>query len=277
MRLGTPTGVGGRHGVGAEGGPRGSIASSAGHHRVEHIMGTAIGIHVRDDIDPRVIDACFESFRSDDERFSTYKADSEMSRLVRGEIAEAETSVEVRAVLALCDDLCRTTGGYFDARRHRPDGRLDPSGVVKGWSIDRAALVLEAGGASNFTINAGGDVVASGEPVVGRPWRVGIRHPRIADRACAVLAIRDRSVATSGSYERGSHILDPHTHAAPRGLLGLTVVGPAMTYADAYATAAFAMGRDGIAWVASHPGYAALGVTDDDRVMWTPGMDAFLA
>ncbi len=251
-------------------------ASAGGLHRVEQIMGTAIGIDVRDRIDPAVIEATFAWFRAVDERFSTYRPESEISRLGRGEIGEADASGEVREVLALCDDLCRTTEGYFDARRFRPDGRLDPSGLVKGWSIEQAAIMLEAGGARNFVINAGGDVVAHGTPAHGQGWRVGIRHPRRADSVCAVLEVRHRSVATSGTYERGAHILDPHTHEPPTGLLALTVVGPSMTYADSYATAAFAMGRHGIAWVARHPGYGALGVTDDERVIWTHDLDALL-
>ena len=90
------------------------------------------------------------------------------------------------------------TGGAFDARHHRADGRLDPSGFVKGWAIEEAAWLIDSAGGRNYWINAGGDIVARGEAAPGRPWRVGIRHPDQADKVAAVLAVSDRAVATSG-------------------------------------------------------------------------------
>lgn len=156
------------------------------------------------------------------------------------------------------------------------DGGLDPSGLVKGWSIEAAGDILGLAGARNFSINAGGDVIARGEPEPGRPWRVGIRHPELADRLAAVLEVRDLAVATSGAYERGEHIRDPHTGRPPRGLRSVTVVGPSLTYADAYATAAFAMGADGLPWVARHPGYGVYGITDDESVQFTPDIERLL-
>jgi thiamine biosynthesis lipoprotein len=252
--------------------------SRRGLHRVEHIMGTAISVDVRDpDVTATVVDAVFERIREDDRRFSPWKPDSEISRIGRGELMESESSGEVRHVLALCDDLARTTGGAFDARGWRTDGSVDPSGLVKGWSIEEAARLLDAAGCRDYAINAGGDVIVAGEPEPGRPWRVGIRHPRIVDRVAAVLLLRDRAVATSGRYERGDHIADPRTGAAPRDLLSVTVVGPSLTYADAYATAAFVMGRDGVAWVAQHPGYGAFATTATGRAVWTPDLDGLLA
>ena len=247
---------------------------SAGPHGVAEIMGTVISVDVRDpSIRPSVVDEVFASLREVDRRFSSYKPDSEVSRLLRGELPEDDLSPDLRAVLDLCDVMRRSTDGYFDARRHRPDGRPDPTGIVKGWSIERAARLLEAAGATDFAINAGGDVIARGSPEPGRPWRVGIRHPGVADRVAAVLAIHDGAVATSGAYERGDHIVDPHTGEAPEGLLSLSVYGPDLAIVDAYATAAFAMGLDGPAWVARQPGYGALAVTDDERVVWTPLID----
>jgi thiamine biosynthesis lipoprotein len=241
-------------------------------------MGTIVGVDVRDPgLPPELLDAVFAYLHDIDRRFSTFKPDSEISRLGRAELTVAEASPDVRAVLALCDDLCRTSGGYFDAWAHRSDGRLDPSGVVKGWSIEEAARKIEAAGGLNFSINGGGDVVARGGPEPGRAWRVGIRHPKRADRVAAVLAINDGAVATSGAYERGDHIVDPHTRRPPRGLLSVTVVGPSLTYADAYATTAFAMGPEGLAWVAGHVGYGAYGITADERVIWTSEIDLILA
>ena len=245
---------------------------------VEQIMGTAIGIDVRDpDLGPAVLDPVFAWFRDVDERFSPYKPGSEVSRLIRGELDEADVSTQLGDVLGLCEAMRRLTGGYFDIRRHRADGRPDPTGLVKGWSVERAASMLDLAGVARFSINAGGDVVARGEPEPGRAWRVGIRHPRQDDKVAAVLAVRDLAVATSGAYERGDHILNPHTGETAAGLLSLTVVGPSLTYADAYATAAFAMGRDGIAWVAEQSGYGAYAITADERVVWTPVVGPLLA
>lgn len=248
-----------------------------GRRRVEHVMGTAIGVDIRDPGVPESVDDdVFAFLRDVDARFSTFRPDSEISRLGRGELREADCSPDVRRVLGLCDDIGRMSGGFFDIGRHRPDGRPDPSGLVKGWSIEEAAWLIEAAGGRDFALNAGGDVVARGEPEPGRPWRVAIRHPLRGDRVAAVLRVRDRAIATSGAYERGEHIVDPHTGRPPDGLLSVTVVGPSLACADAYATAAFAMGRAGITWVAGLAGYGAYGITTDERAIWTEEVDALL-
>jgi FAD:protein FMN transferase len=142
--------------------------------------------------------------------------------------------------------------------------------------VERAAALLQAAGARNFFIGAGGDVATRGRPAPGRRWRVGIRHPEIADRVAAVLAVTDLAVATSGAYERGAHIIDPRTGRPPAELLSMTVVGASLTYADAFATAAFVMGEEGARWVGGLEGYQALAITADHRTLWTPGLDALL-
>ena len=253
-------------------------AARRGPHRVAPIMGTVISIDVRDPgIPESVVDAMLARLAEIEGRFSTYRPDSEISRIADGELAEADASAEVRFVLGMCDDLHRTTDGWFDARGHRADGRLDPSGLVKGWAVEEATRFLDEAGARNYSCNCGGDVIARGEPEAGRPWRVGIRHPDRADSVARVLAIRDLAVATSGTYERGDHIRDPRTGRAPTGLLSVTVVGPSLTWADVYATTAFAMGTPGPAWVATHAGYGALAITSDERLVWTPAVEPLLA
>jgi thiamine biosynthesis lipoprotein len=271
--------------MGAE--PSGASAAAgrgdAGLRRVEQIMGTAISMDVRGtDVPETVLEDAFEYLREIDRRFSTYKPDSEVSRLSRGEIGEADCSPDVREVLELCEQVLRTTEGYFDIRGHRWDGGLDPSGLVKGWALENAGRILEAAGAGDYCINGGGDIVTRGGPYPGAPWRVGIRHPRVADKLAAVLAVRDGAVATSGAYERGEHVLDPFTGKPPKGVLSITVVGPSLTYADAYATAAFAMGPTGLAWIANLEGYHGCSITSDPdgsngRIAWTPGFESFLA
>jgi thiamine biosynthesis lipoprotein len=247
-------------------------------HRVERIMGTVFVFDVRAaGVPAAAVDDAVVLLHDIDARYSTYRPDSEISRLIRGELDEADCAEDVRAVLGLCEDLRRTSDGAFDIRRHRSDGRPDPTGLVKGWATEEAALLLEAAGAVDYAINAGGDVVARGEPESGRAWRVGIRHPRIADRLAAVLEVRDLAVATSGAYERGEHIVDPRNGRPPSDLLSVTVVGPSPTYVDAYATIAFVMGLEGPAWVARHPGYGAYAITTDEQAIWTPEIEPLLA
>ena len=241
--------------------------------RVEHIMGTAISIDLRDaGVEDDVMATAFEWLRQVDACFSLYKPQSEISRLGRGELTVEECRSEVGEVLSLCEDLREETQGVFNAWRCRADGRLDPSGVVKGWAVERAAGILERGGARNFCINAGGDVVCQGEPEPGRAWRIGIRHPVEAGAVAGVVHTHDLAVATSGAYERGDHIVDARTGIPSRALLSLTVAGPSLTLADAYATAGFAMGDAGVGWVAARPGYAPFAVTAAGRVRYS---DAF--
>jgi FAD:protein FMN transferase len=258
-----------------------------GLHRVQQIMGTAIGLDVRDAaVHPDALERAFEYLRGVDQRFSPYKSESEVSRLIRGEIDEADASPDLQEVLAMSDVIRRTSEGYFDIRGHRPDGRPDPTGLVKGWSLENAGRILEAAGARNYCINGGGDIVARGEAAPGHAWRIGIRHPLLADALATVLAIRDGAVATSGAYERGEHIRDPFTGRSPIDLRSITIVGPSLTYADAYATAAFAMGPTGLAWVARLPGYEGCAVTADPdadpsafsgRLVWTAGFEPYFA
>lgn len=234
-------------------------------------MGTAVSIDVREPlVDPQAIEEAVAWFRDVDARFSPVRADSEVSRVGAGTLALDDASADVRAMFTLAAELRERTGGYFDARGHRADGRPDPTGVVKGWAVDEALAILRLAGARNLQVVAGGDLVAAGEPQPGRPWRIGIRHPDHEERVAGVLRVRDLAVATSGLYERGPHIRDPHTGRVPGGLRSLTVVGPTLAIADTYATAAFAMGEPGIAWVADQPGFGALGITAADRLVWTP-------
>jgi thiamine biosynthesis lipoprotein len=198
-----------------------------------------------------------------DATFSTYREDSQIRRIDRGELRIEESHPHVREVLASCERLRRLTGGYFDARA---GGRLDPSGLVKGWAVDRAAAMLSG----SFFIDAGGDVL-----VRGGPWRVGIRHPQRADALCAALELSDGAVATSGAYERGDHILDPIGGGPARGALSVTVIGRTLATADAYATAAFAMGERGPAWTARLRGCEAMTVLADGSALTTRGWERY--
>ncbi|MDX6562918.1 MAG: FAD:protein transferase [Gaiellales bacterium] len=242
-----------------------------GARRVEHIMGMPIVIDLRDDdAGDDLLERAFAEFRSVDERFSTYRDDSEMMRINRGDLALADAHCDVRHILDRCEALRSETNGFFDVRAASPS-MLEPSGLVKGWSVDRVSALLEAAGVCDFAVSAGGDVVTRGRALPDGCWRVGIQHPGIADRVAKVVVANDLAIATSGAYARGDHVLDPHTGRSPTGVLSVTITGPELATADAYATAAFAMGTAGPAWTARLDGYEAMTILSDGRVLSTPG------
>lgn len=258
--------------------------------RVERLMGTVVTVDVRDPAGPavdRAIGAFIEDLRDLERVFSPWLPDSEISRIGDGRLDERDARPDVRFVLAVCDHLASVTGGAFNARHHRPDGRLDPSGFVKGWAVEEAACRLDDAGLRDYAVNAGGDILVRGnaEPGSGDGWRVGFRDPEDAARVVRVLQVRGLAVATSGLYERGAHIGDPRSMTATGAralsdraeLASLTVVGPSLAWADAYATAGFVMGNDALAWLESREGYGGLAVTPDRNLEWTARIEPLLA
>jgi thiamine biosynthesis lipoprotein len=240
-------------------------------------MGTVVSIELADSHPAAVLtgmigDVC-AWLHEVDARFSTYRPDSEVNRFQRRELALDDCSPDMRHVLDACADLWRETDGYFDAYASGP---LDPSGYVKGWSVEVASARLAAAGSTRHYINAGGDIRMRGLNPEGNAWRVGIRHPWEADKLSWVLALTDGAVATSGCYERGDHVRNPRTGNPASGLRSVTVVGPDLARADAYATAGLAMGEAGIAWLAHRAadGYDSAVVTDDGRAFTSAGLPA---
>jgi thiamine biosynthesis lipoprotein len=237
-------------------------------------MGTAVSLDVRGAAGPAA-QAAFARLvawlHDVDLRFSTYRADSEISRIDRGELRVSAASADVRWVLDRCATLRDETGGAFD---ERAGGRLDPSSLVKGWAVERGAEILSAEGLTDFSLNAGGDVVVRGGALPERVWRVGIQHPRDRGAIAAAIGVTDMAVATSGDYERGEHVLDPRTGGPPSDVLSVTVIGPDLGTADAYSTAAFALGAAGPKWTLGLEGYNAMTILADDRVLCTPGFPA---
>ena len=251
------------------------LATLPGVRRVEHIMGMPVVVDVRDEhVDEGVLDDMFDWLRWVDATFSTYKDDSEISRLNRGELAIENAHPDVVDVLERCEQLRAETDGYFDVRAASPE-LVDPSGLVKGWSVDRAAALLDEAGLRNYAVNVAGDMRLRGRAVPELYWRVGIQHPLEPDEAARVIDTTDLAIATSGEYARGAHVFDPHTHKPPAGILSVTITGPDLATADAYATAAFAMGADrAMHWTARLWGYEAMTILADGRVLSTPGFGA---
>src|SRR3954452_11687852 len=226
-------------------------------------MGMPVAVEVREGaLEPGALDRVFAWLRFVDATFSPYKPGSEICRLDRGELAPGDAHPLVREVLARCERLRAFTGGYFDARAR---GSLDPSGLVKGWAVDRAGELLAAAGGRRFCIDAGGDVL-----VRGGPWRGRVRRPHRRRRLAAVLSLTDAAVATSGAYERGEHIVDPLTRRPARGALSVTVLGRRLGTVGAYAAPPFAMGERGPAWTAGLRGCGAMTILAGERVLTTP-------
>src|SRR5690242_18924229 len=106
------------------------------------------------------IESVFAYFGDVDRIFSTYRPDSGIQRINRGEISWADYSVDMREILALAEESRQQTDGYFDIRT--PEGTLDHSGIVKGWAIRESAALLVGSGAEDFFIEAGGDIQSRG-------------------------------------------------------------------------------------------------------------------
>lgn len=239
---------------------------------VEHCMGTVFTIDIRDTGDwADAVGDVVAWLHHVDTTFSTYQVGSDITRIRRGELRVTDAHPDVATVLELCVELQASTGGAFNAM---VGGRLDPTGLVKGWAIEQASQMLRRQGALNHAVNGGGDMQLAGEAAPGRAWNVGITDPGNRARVLRVVTGRDLAVATSGTAERGLHIVDPFTDAPADRLASATVVGPALTLADAYATAAFVMGTHALTWIQHVEDYEALLVATDGTVSasshWRP-------
>jgi FAD:protein FMN transferase len=241
------------------------------HRRVAHVMGMPIslalrGLHVDDDRAETAWQDALAILRDADRVFSTYRHESVISRLQRGEIDLDDCPAEVREVLDLGERARLESDGAFDVRGPGPGGHrvLDPSGVVKGWAVDRAARALETLPATDFCLSAGGDMLCRTKRSGAPAWRIGLENPQDPRRVIAVVPVHNGAVATSGLSHRGAHIVDARTGLTPTGVASVTVVGPDLVWADIDATAAFTLGPDALTWLQKRPGRSGL-------VVWADG------
>jgi thiamine biosynthesis lipoprotein len=242
----------------------------------EHVMGTVVSFDLRPgDLDEGAARAALDRscavLHEADLELSTWKPESALSRLRRGELELGDAPPSVTQVLrrsAVARDL---SGGWFDP--WRMPGGVDPTGLAKGWIAEQALEQLRRAGIRAAMVNAGGDVVAFGEPEPGRPWRIGIQDPRERDQFVCVVEL-DGAVATSGAYERGDHVLDPESGQPARGVLSATVTGPELDLADALSTGLFAAGEDGLETIEAIPAYEALIVRNGGALATTAGFRA---
>lgn len=239
------------------------------------LMGMPVTVEVVDSgVTAELFEKVYSYFEAIDQRFSTYKENSEISQINRHELALKKTSQDMRTVFALAEQYRLKTGGYFDIRN---DGMYDPSGLVKGWAIFNAAEFVRQEGFENFYVEAGGDFQAVGKNSQGQNWRVGIRNPFQIEEIVKVLSVSDVGVATSGNYIRGQHIYDPYHREVPLlDAASITVIGPDICSADCYATAAFAMGSEGIDFIESLPGYEGYLIDKNRTATFTSGFERFV-
>ncbi|NUR59039.1 MAG: FAD:protein FMN transferase [Catenulispora sp.] len=240
---------------------------------VEAVMGTVFSIVAdgMEDVEDG-IEAAVARLHEIDAKFSTYRPESVISRMARGE--RVTYDAEVAEVLERCAEVEADTDGAFSVR---PDGRLDPSGWVKGWAIEEVSRLLAGAGSRSHLVVGGGDVQARGEAEAGRPWTVGIADPLRQGQFAALVSGTDFAVATSGVAERGDHIFDPATGRAATGFASVTLIGERIARTDAYATAVFAMGPDrGLAWIEAHEGFEAYAVLPGGQTMETGGFAEYL-
>lgn len=227
-------------------------------------------------------------FRRWDEEFSLYREDSELSRVARRDIRLTEASESLRNCYALALDWRDRTHGAFTP--HRADGVIDLSGVVKALAIAEAGVALTQRGLTNWSINAGGDVLVSGEPGEGLEsgegleawetspgmvpdWAVAIVNPFDRGDVIASVPLRNplRAVATSGSAERGEHIwtvlngeLSPFRQ--------VTVFAADIVTADVLATAIVAGGEATLNDMTERFAIDVLAVFRDGQLLATPGL-----
>jgi thiamine biosynthesis lipoprotein len=232
-------------------------------------MGMTVKVGISGSVDERIFQKIFSYFEEVDRKFSTYKSDSEISKINNNLIKKESASGEMQEIFRLAEKTKTETNGYFDIVT--PNKKLDPSGVVKGWAIKSAAQMLRLEGFKNFYIDAGGDIEVSGK------YKVGIRNPFKPSEVVKVLNIKDKGIATSGSYVHASHIYNPKSTHFDNDIVSLTVIGPDVLEADRFATAAFAMGRDGIFFIENLPGFEAYMIDRNGIATLSSGFEKYYA
>lgn len=232
-------------------------------------MGMPITVEIRNTkskIQEDDIEKVFNYFRYVDEKYSPFKETSEVAKLNSGE----KVSKEMTKILRQAQDLKIQTNGYFDIKK--PNGKIDPSGIVKGWAIKNGADILRRLGRKKFFVDAGGDA-----EIVGGPWKWGIRNPFNVHEIVKILKLSNCGIATSGTYERGQHIYDPVGKKTEiTDIVSLTVIGPNVYEADKFSTPAFAMGKAGIDFIEKLAGFEGYMIDKDGIATMTSGFNKYV-
>lgn len=236
-------------------------------------MGMPISVEIVDlNVDQHDFDELFDFFVYVDEKFSTYKSTSETSKINQGTIKENDYSEDMKEVIRLSNETARATNGFFTTVAK--DMSFDPLGLVKGWAIYKASQVLNNRGFKNYYIEAGGDIQTEGKNTDGEFWNVGIRNPFSHDEIIKVVYLSGQGIATSGTYVRGQHITNPYKPNLPiTEIVSLTVIGPNIYEADRFATAAFAMGNEGINFIENLEGFEGYMINNEGIATYTNGFE----
>jgi thiamine biosynthesis lipoprotein len=237
------------------------------------VMGTVVTFDVFDDggvpavAVRRHLELACSILQEVDRVFSLWRPMSPINAFRRGEIDLKDLPEEVTDVLASCMIARTLSGGWFDP--WAMPGGVDPTGYVKGWAAQRALGVLARSGVKSAIVNAAGDVASIGDLSAGVPFRVGIADPSSPRTLACVMELQG-AVATSGTYERGAHLIDPHTRRAGSRLASASVCGPDLGLADALATALCVGGDDVLERICELEGYEALTIGLDGAMSSTP-------
>lgn len=227
--------------------------------RVENIMGVPISIDIPDTANAELFELAFARLRQIDVTFSTYKPGSTLNQFLRG---ECKLTKEMLQVKSACEAYEQQTEGYFSAYFQ---GFFNPTGYVKGWAVQEVGDMLQANGVQSFLINAAGDIMAASDGK--KQWNISLQDPFLRTKTIGTITLKNGAIATSGTYERGRHIINPHTKKPANGLISASVYGKNIAAADVFATACIAMGSlRAIDFIGSQPGYEALLVGTDGTV-----------
>ena len=245
-------------------------------HHDEQVMGTVVTFDLYDEGEPSagvlsLLREAIDVLHQADDVFSTYKYDSPLSRLRRGDVTVERCPSDVGQVLELCKVARNISEGWFDP--WSLPGGVDPTGYVKGWAAQRSLDVLRRSGIRGAIVNAAGDTASFGGPKPGVPFRIGIVDPAATQHlACVVES--PGAVATSGTYERGCHLVDPHTRRPTSRAASATVTGTELGLADAIATALAVAGVQALALIEAIVDFEALIIDYDGTFHTTTGFPA---
>jgi thiamine biosynthesis lipoprotein len=239
---------------------------------VRKVFGTAASLAVVGPLPSAAVEATFARLNEIENRFSTYRPNSEICQIRDGTLTRSAAHPETQQILEICEALHEESGGIFDAWHAGRDGGLEPAGYVKGWAIGVAGAILRDHGVDNFSLGIGGDITAAGGGPAGIGWSVGVVDPRRNTILVARVALRSEAIATSGLSERPGHLRDTGTgEAITSPWLSFTVVGPDIARVDALATICFLEGRAGMKRVDQEPGYGALAMDTEGVLTATEG------
>ena len=241
--------------------------------QTQTIMGMPVILEIADkNANQKIFDEIFSYFKYVDEKFSTYKTTSEISAINRGELKLSECSPDMKMILSLAEETKKLTRGFFDVMNNKI---CDPSGIVKGWAIHQAAEILRKNGFKNFYVEIAGDIEVAGHKKNDTLWAIGIRNPFNLDQIVKVLELDGKGIATSGTYLQGQHIYKPSDKNPIDNIVSLTVIGPNIYEADRFATAAFAMEKDGINFIESLNGFEGYMIDKNGIATMTSGFNKY--